>query len=44
MVGSTESVVWNYSRLDLRHDPGLLYRQKMDEVDDVLAESLEHRL
>lgn len=43
MVGSTESVVWNYSRLDLRHDPGLLYRQKMDEVD-VLAESLEHRL
>lgn len=44
MVGSTESVVWNYSRLDLRHDPGLLYRQKMNEADDVLAESLEHRL
>lgn len=44
MVGSTESVVWNYSRLDLRHDPGLLYRQKVDEVDEVLAESLEHRL
>lgn len=44
MVGSTESVVWSYSSLDLRHDPGLLYRQGMDEVDDVLAESLEHRL
>lgn len=44
MVGSTESVVWSYSSLDLRHDPGLLYRQRTDEVDDVLAESLEHRL
>jgi hypothetical protein len=43
MVGSTESVIWSYSRLDLRHDPGLLYRQK-DEVEDVLAESVERRL
>ncbi|KAG1790623.1 uncharacterized protein HD556DRAFT_682714 [Suillus plorans] len=41
MVGSTESVAWTYSSLDLRHDPGLLYRQMMDNV---LAESLEHRL
>lgn len=44
MVGSTESVIWSYSSLDLRHDPGLLYRQEVNEVDDVLAESLEHRL
>ncbi|KAG1859520.1 hypothetical protein DFJ58DRAFT_283071 [Suillus subalutaceus] len=44
MVGSTESVIWSYSSVDLRHDPGLLYRQKVNEVDDVLAESLEHRL
>ncbi|KAG1815192.1 uncharacterized protein BJ212DRAFT_1481720 [Suillus subaureus] len=44
MVGSTESVIWSYSSVDLRHDPGLLYRQKMNEVDDVLAESLEYRL
>ncbi|KAG2132707.1 uncharacterized protein EDB93DRAFT_1255124 [Suillus bovinus] len=43
MVGSTESVVWSYSNLDLRHDPGLLYRHKTDEVDDVLADSLCHR-
>ncbi|KAG1845781.1 hypothetical protein C8R48DRAFT_779786 [Suillus tomentosus] len=41
MVGSTENVAWTYSSLDLRHDPGLLYRQI---IDDVLAESLEHRL
>ncbi|KAG1717865.1 hypothetical protein EDB19DRAFT_1805865 [Suillus lakei] len=44
MVGSMESVVWNDPRLDLRRDPGLPRRQKIDEVDDVLAESLEHRL
>jgi len=44
MVGNTESVIWSYSSLDLRHDPGLLYRKGTDEVDDVLAESLEHRL
>jgi hypothetical protein len=44
MVGSTESVIWSYSSLDLRHDPGLLYRKRTDDVDDVLAESLEHRL
>ncbi|KAG1902451.1 uncharacterized protein F5891DRAFT_163090 [Suillus fuscotomentosus] len=41
MVGSTESVAWTYPSLDLRHDPGLLYRHM---IDNVLAESLEHRL
>ncbi|KAG2053073.1 hypothetical protein BDR06DRAFT_1021679 [Suillus hirtellus] len=44
MVGSTESVSWTYPNLDLRHDPGLLYRQMPDSVLVLLAESLEHRL
>ncbi|KAG2135334.1 hypothetical protein DEU56DRAFT_756713 [Suillus clintonianus] len=39
MVRSTESIVWSYSSLDLRHDPGLLYQQKTDEFDDMLAQS-----
>ncbi|KAG0708000.1 hypothetical protein DFH29DRAFT_562002 [Suillus ampliporus] len=40
-VRRTESIVWSYPSLDLRHDPGLVYRHK---IDDVLAESLEQRL
>ncbi|KAG2053074.1 hypothetical protein BDR06DRAFT_486998 [Suillus hirtellus] len=41
MVESTESIARTYSSLNLRHDPGLIHRQT---IDDVLAESLEHRL
>ncbi|KAG2135333.1 hypothetical protein DEU56DRAFT_913439 [Suillus clintonianus] len=44
-VRSTESVVWSYPSLQLRHDSGLLYRQNLIDDDDVvLAQSLEQRL